>query len=69
MKEIYVIPAARARVHHPNDPTRIIAPGGELVPRNSYILERLREGDLSEGKAPAAKAAKAAKTAKKEGAE
>lgn len=45
MSELYVIPVLGARVRHPVE-NRPIKSEGEPVPRTSYILERLREGDL-----------------------
>lgn len=52
MSEIFVIPVMGARVHHPIETDRLIAPEGELVPRTRYILERLREGDLATPRTP-----------------
>lgn len=51
----YLIPNGDAR---PRDPLtgKPLDPKGETKPRSSYWLRRLRDGDVTEGKAPKAAA-------------
>lgn len=50
---IYIVPAPGALVRDPVSKEQV-PEAGRLVPRNTYWLRRLRDGDVSEGKAPPA---------------
>lgn len=55
MEKIFVKPAApELRVRRPEANHQVLAPAGEHVPRDSYWLRRLREGDVVLAEPPVA---------------
>ena len=53
--KMFVVPGKDLTVRDPvtREP---LPPGGAEVPRSTYWLRRLRDGDVTEGKAPKSKA-------------
>jgi hypothetical protein len=62
-EKIYVIPAKGLTVIDPAN-GRALPPDGKAVDAGVYWIRRLNEGDVTEGKAPAASAASAKPAAK-----
>ncbi len=57
MAGIFVIPKTGLKVRNPED-NQHLPEGGKLVQDNSFWRRRLRDGDVTLGKAPAKKTAK-----------
>lgn len=54
--ELFVKPAPGLRVRNPERNGELLPADGASVPRNSYWLRRLRDGDVQEAQVPRAQA-------------